>query len=162
MYFLLPQKPWIHFSEKTPCVLRPGPVTNNEVDEYRLIFKDINLMKIKKRLISPGEMICHYSPKSNIRLNIIFSKKEEVFIGFGNKYKNCYLNLSKKGCLQEASYNLFFFLRRADINVQKVKAFGISIAPIPNIGLGVSINNRLKKASSVKKNFVSKYIKTMG
>ena len=46
--------------------------------------------------------------------------------------------------------------------MQKVKAFGISIAPIPNIGLGVSINNRLKKASSVKKNFVSKYIKTMG
>ena len=49
----------------------------------------------------------------------------------------------KNGNLKEASRNLFHFLHRLD----QSKCKKIAIAPIPNIDLGLTINDRIKRAS---------------
>ena len=58
--------------------------------------------------------------------------------------KNADINLSPKGDLCEAAANLFAFMRLADIECGNKN---IAISPIPNSGLGLAINDRIKRAS---------------
>ena len=71
--------------------------------------------------------------------------KGEAFLGFGGKQneEKINLNLSKDSNLNEAAYNLFDYLIKLDkLNMRK-----IAISPIPDIGLGKVINDKLKRAS---------------
>ena len=54
------------------------------------------------------------------------------------------MNLSAAGDLNEAAANLFAMLRSLDDQ----GASGIAVAPIPEEGLGVAINDRLRRASA--------------
>ena len=51
--------------------------------------------------------------------------------------------MSKKGRLREAAKNLFSLLRL----IKKKGYNSIAVSKIPNHGLGLAINDRLKKAS---------------
>jgi len=51
--------------------------------------------------------------------------------------------LSIRADLSEASYNFYNFLNILD----KSKCNRIAVAPIPNHGLGITINDRLKRAA---------------
>ena len=53
-------------------------------------------------------------------------------------------SLSKKGDLYEAAQNLFDYLRKLD----KLKMKRIVVMPIPEKGIGKTINERLIRASS--------------
>ena len=111
--------------------------------------KVANKSKIKfitKSKIAPGNLKKHYATKKKIRINIKRVKDGEGLINFGKnnlKSKIINLNLSKNGNLKEASRNLFHFLHRLD----QSKCKKIAIAPIPNIDLGLTINDRIKRAS---------------
>ena len=93
---------------------------------------------------SPGQFFKHYSPKTPLKLNVKSPKAGDAFLGFGNlKFLHKpSLNLSKKGDLKEAAYNLFNFLRKLD----KLNKNKISIYPIPKKGIGKAINERLQRA----------------
>ncbi len=124
-------------------VLRLGSITPNE------ILKVANKSKIKfinKSKISPGNLKKHYSTRKRIRINVKKVNDDEGLINFGNnnlKSKIINLNLSKNGNLKEASRNLFHFLHKLD----QSKCKKIAIAPIPNVNLGLTINDRIKRAS---------------
>ncbi|MEM7439918.1 MAG: L-threonylcarbamoyladenylate synthase [Pseudomonadota bacterium] len=92
--------------------------------------------------ISPGQMLSHYAPKSPIRLNATRANPHESFLGFGPT-TDATLNLSPAGDLREAAANLFAHLHTLD-------ALGkpIAVAPIPSIGLGAAINDRLTRAAA--------------
>ena len=80
-----------------------------------------------------------------MKLNVKSPKAGDAFLGFGNH--KCFhhkpsLNLSKKGDLNEAAFNLFNFLRKLD----KLNKNKISIYPIPKKGIGKAINERLQRA----------------
>ena len=77
-----------------------------------------------------------------MRINVTQPQDDEYFIGFGNIDGD--LNLSPEGDLCEAAGNLFAYLRLADKNAVAGK---IAIAPIPTNGLGLAINDRIKRAS---------------
>ena len=68
-----------------------------------------------------------------------------AFITFGKKYpvtRNSF-NLSRKSNLNEAAKNLYKFLR-----IIKTKGFKkIYVTKIPNKGIGIAINDRLKRAA---------------
>ena len=68
----------------------------------------------------------------------------EAFLGFGNISFEPFPNLSTKGDLVEAASNLFHMMRELD----KQDPTYISIAPIPNEGLGIAINDRLQRAAA--------------
>ena len=59
------------------------------------------------------------------------------------KITSNYFYLSKKNNLKEAAKNLYSFLRKIKNKGYK----SIAVEKIPNIGIGQSINDRLKRAS---------------
>ena len=91
---------------------------------------------------SPGQMLKHYAPKYETRINVTCPDKDEFMIGFGKI--DGHLNLSSSGNLAEATANLFAYMHKAEEQTQYTK---IAIAPIPMTGLGRAINDRIKRAS---------------
>jgi L-threonylcarbamoyladenylate synthase len=60
----------------------------------------------------------------------------------------CDLNLSENGDLVEATTRLFATLHQADALAQSHSAPAIRVAPIPEMGLGRAINDRLRRAAA--------------
>ena len=111
-------------------LLRRGPVQIDAPEE-------------KARSIeAPGQLESHYAPSKPLRLNARKSDADEYLIGFGAIAGDA--NLSPEGNLVAAAANLFELLHRADASSKP----RIAIAPVPNIGLGAAINDRLVRASA--------------
>ncbi len=130
----------VDLTEK-PKILRPGIISPKQI---KSILK-INFSKKKSLIKSPGMQKKHYSPGIPIVIGKKPSKVDEAFITFGKKYKKSsnFFNLSKKADLKEAAANLYQVMR-------KIKNKGykkIFVSNIPNIGPGIAINDRLKRAS---------------
>lgn len=97
---------------------------------------------------SPGQLASHYAPSVGVRLNASSADENEVFIGFGNAAPDTDFNLSRSGNLIEAAANLFAHLRAADELAISQGADRIAVAEIPMRGLGLAINDRLKRAAA--------------
>jgi L-threonylcarbamoyladenylate synthase len=93
--------------------------------------------------MSPGQLEKHYAPSLPVRMNVTEVKEGEALIGFGNT-KNAIGDLSKDGNLNQAARNLFAVLREFDDPAQFTS---IAFTPIPCVGVGKAINDRLRKAS---------------
>ena len=122
-------------------IYRHGGVTKEKLEKKvnEKIIDVTNADFSEKSNISPGMLKKHYSPTVPLRINITNPRSDEILIGFGEKYKEP--NLSKSGDLDEAAANLFYFLEKYEAKGNK-----IAIVPIPNIGIGVAINDRLNRA----------------
>lgn len=92
---------------------------------------------------APGQLLKHYAPKNSLRINATEKQENEFLIGFG-KVDNADLNLSANGDLKEAAANLFAYMRLAD---EKCGNKSLAMSPIPLTGLGLAINDRIKRAS---------------
>jgi L-threonylcarbamoyladenylate synthase len=126
--------------EKT-VLLRAGGTAKEDIEEF--LGEKILISSGNPDLpTAPGQLLRHYAPKNMLRINIENPDNDEFYIGFGDNDGN--LNLSKTGNLAEAASNLFAFLRLAD---KKATHGKIAIAPIPTTGLGLAINDRIKRAS---------------
>ena len=122
-------------------IYRHGGITK-EILEKKIneeVFEKIHTDISEASNMSPGMLKKHYSPTVPLRINITNPEKDEVLIGFGKNYEEP--NLSKSGDLEEAASNLFYLLEKYEAKGNK-----IAIAPIPNIGIGVAINDRLNRA----------------
>lgn len=95
---------------------------------------------------SPGRLASHYAPTLPVRLNATAPESGEALLGFGPTAPKDALNLSSTGDLQEAAANLFAMLRRLD----DPKYRAIAIMPVPETGLGVAINDRLRRAAAAR------------
>ena len=127
-----------------PKILRPGFITPEKIG--KILKKKIKINKKTKKIISPGQLKLHYSPGIPVKINVKNPKDNEAIIGLGRKFKNKknHFNLSKNGNLNEAANNLYKTLR-------KIKNSGfksILVNKIPNAGIGIAINDRLKRASN--------------
>ena len=124
-------------------ILRPGGITIERLE--KVLLRKLKLKKPLKNIKSPGQLEFHYSPGIPVRLNAKYPKKNEAFLQFSGKTKNKnhYFALTKKGNMREAAKNLFSILRL----IKKKGYSSIAVSKIPNRGLGLAINDRLKKAS---------------
>ena len=77
-----------------------------------------------------------------MRLNAREAEADEFLIGFGNLTGDA--DLSRSGDLVEAAARLFDLLHIADSS-EKPR---IAVAPVPDEGLGVAINDRLRRAAA--------------
>ncbi len=95
------------------------------------------------KITAPGQLASHYAPRGSVRLNVTAPEVGEVWIGFGPDCTGSAFNLSATGDLAEAGAALFATLHAAD-------ALGrpIAVAPIPQTGLGLAINDRLQRAAA--------------
>lgn len=124
-----------------PVLLRPGGLSAEEIAEaagapVRQATSD------PKTPASPGQLLSHYAPGLPVRLNIRTAAPGEVLVGFGPDFDAP--NLSVTGDLREAASNLFGMLHGLD---DPMRHSGIAVAPIPDTGLGVAINDRLRRAA---------------
>ncbi len=132
----------LDISSNGPAViLRPGAVTQESLTGIiGPVLQDDASPDLPK---SPGQMLSHYAPSLPVRLNALDQEQGEALLGFGS-LEGATLNLSPSGNLSEAATNLFRMLRELD-SPNKYRA--IAVASIPNTGIGIAINDRLKKAA---------------
>ncbi|MDV3458305.1 L-threonylcarbamoyladenylate synthase [Sphingomonas sp. HF-S4] len=95
----------------------------------------------KEGITAPGQLDSHYAPGKPLRLHATIRQDGEWLIGFGAVPGDD--TLSIRGDLVEAAANLFDALHRADAS----EAVAIAVAPVPETGIGVAINDRLKRAA---------------
>ena len=134
---------------KNPIILREGFITSEKIEEITNL-KVVN-KNLSDGLLSPGLLNKHYSPNTKVLIN---QKKYIVGSGclsFGElpkDFKNSkhHFNLSLSENLFEASHLLYEGLRYLD----KYNLNFIQVLPIPNVGIGKAINDRLKRASFVE------------
>ena len=88
----------------------------------------------------------HYSPGIPVLINQKNYDGKSAFIYIGQKHKNRknFFSLSKNLNLDIAASNLYKTFRL----IKKKGYKKIQISKIPNIGSGIAINDRLKRASS--------------
>lgn len=121
-------------------LLRPGPVTVAMLEEASGL--PVAVGPENAKIEAPGQLESHYAPSKPVRLNALRAEKDEYLIGFG--LMPCNLNLSPDADVQEAAANLFAALHVADASA----ASHIAVAPIPDEGIGVAINDRLRRAAA--------------
>jgi L-threonylcarbamoyladenylate synthase len=132
-------------------LLRPGPVTREQIEA---VLNPPDSRGRPKRLAdsaaggpeaaieAPGQMRRHYAPDKPLRLQATAAAEDEWLIGFGAVAGDD--NLSASGKLDEAAARLFDALHRADRQDRP----RIAVAPIPAEGIGLAINDRLRRAAA--------------
>jgi len=132
-----------------PRLLRPGGIPNDEIEA--VLGRPLGHRPPPSATpLSPGMLTSHYAPEADVRLNAVSVMQGEAALLFGtqamlglDKALVCE-NLSLSGNLNEAASRLFSSLRRLDSSGAKT----IAIAPIPRVGLGEAINDRLERAAA--------------
>ncbi len=151
----------IDLSEDQVKVLRYGSI---KLEEIESVVQDIVLPpESEKGIKAPGMMLKHYSPKTHLEINlrieeilhkqdknknialILFGRKDlnqEIIQKLNQQYHKI-INLSEVGDHKEAAKNLFSSLHELDkLNLDK-----ILIQEIPSLGIGLAINDRLRRAA---------------
>lgn len=131
---------------KVPVLLRPGAVTREALEDIvgPVVTPDKDPGGDAARK-SPGQLTRHYAPTLPLRLEADAPLAGEAYLAFGPTLgTGAALNLSETGDLNEAAANLFAMLRQLDAGTHD----GIAVAPIPEHGLGVAINDRLRRAAA--------------
>ncbi len=111
-------------------LLRPGPI-------------DVNAEPASgTRIEAPGQLASHYAPSKPLRINARSAEPDEYLIGFGAISGD--VSLSQSGNLIRAAARLFDLLHQADASAKP----RIAVAPVPDVGLGAAINDRLRRAAA--------------
>lgn len=95
-------------------------------------------------IAAPGQLASHYAPDQPVRLDARTATLSEYHIGFGAVRGD--ITLSAAGDVDEAAARLFDLLHLAQASGRA----GIAVAPIPERGLGVAINDRLRRAAAAR------------
>jgi L-threonylcarbamoyladenylate synthase len=118
------------------ALLRPGGLA---VEDIEAVVGP--LAAAQGGITAPGQLASHYAPDATVRLDANRAHPGEVMLGFGPMQSD--LNLSPGGDLVEAAANLFGHLHRLNATGKP-----IAVAPIPDVGLGRAINDRLRRAAA--------------
>lgn len=136
-----------------PRLLRPGGVPREAIEAVLgapLAEPSPRTEDTTEAPRAPGMLASHYAPRADLRLDALAVRPGEALLAFGPALPDgadgarAVRNLSARGDLVEAAANLFAQLRALDASGAGV----IAVVPIPNEGLGVAINDRLRRAAA--------------
>ena len=137
---------------EAPMLLRPGGVPREEIERVlacKLERLPADAESDSGQPLAPGMLASHYAPRTKVRLNARQVAAGDVLLAFGETplpgedRAAAVMNLSPRGDLAEAAANLFGHLRALDAR----GARAIAVMPLPNVGLGEAINDRLRRAA---------------
>ncbi|MDR0631432.1 MAG: threonylcarbamoyl-AMP synthase [Holosporales bacterium] len=123
-------------------VLRLGGASLDDISD--MLGYCPRLAPLGSAIKAPGMMKRYYAPSIPLYTDQTEPSDGDAFLGFGQCGEGPY-NLSPSGNLVEAAANLFRLLFELD---DPARFAAIRVAPIPNVGLGRAINDRLARASS--------------
>lgn len=127
------------------ALLRPGAVTVEQIEA--VLGHPLALATAAADApLSPGQLASHYAPKARLRLEASEARDGEALLAFGRAAPShgFVINLSPSGDLQEAAANLFAALRAFDV----AGCGAVAVMSIPESGIGVAINDRLRRAAA--------------
>jgi L-threonylcarbamoyladenylate synthase len=132
----------IDLTSPHPTLLRPGGITREALErELGPLARPTESAGKGPR--SPGMLASHYAPALPVRLNSAGRRPGEALLAFGPA-ADADLNLSLTGDLTEAAANLFAMMRALD----RPEFTGIAVMTVPRHGLGLAINDRLRRAAA--------------
>jgi len=141
----------VSFLDGKPRLLRPGGISLEEVES---VIGKIEVSPLHEdKPPAPGIFPRHYAPRTPIVLGWKEKKRDPCrhqsvgLLAFQEPTRHLKCNaieiLSKKGDLREAAANLFSAIRRLDaLNLDLIVA-----EPLPEVGLGRAIMDRLRRAA---------------
>lgn len=143
----------IGFENDEPIIYRLGALAVEDIES--IIGKVVLKNKKEEKPDAPGMLAKHYAPKTktilttNVLTEIEKHKAQKIgVLSFSNSYKNDSvlkeIILSKDKNITEAASKLYDAMHELDANNLDV----IIIEKMPDIGLGISMNDRLERASS--------------
>ncbi len=140
----------VSFVEPQPMLLRPGGVTLEEIER---VVGPVSIAPTDDvQPVSPGQLSRHYAPStplvvSDQQLTLPPSKRYGLLTfqpaDDGERFAAIEV-LSPSGSMREAASNLFAALRRLDA----ANLDGIVARPVPEVGLGRAIMDRLRRAAA--------------
>lgn len=142
-----------------PVLLRPGAITLEDLQQH-IGAVEVELEAKDHSPKSPGQLLKHYAPKTPLRLKAVDIKPGEALLAFGSiRFMGVQgggfakdlpmgrlLNLSEQGDLNEAAANLFSMLHQLDA----AGCTAIAVMDVPEAGLGMAINDRLRRAAGAQ------------
>ena len=138
----------VSFLDDQPVLLRPGGVTVEEIEDV------IGPLKIAtadgSQPLSPGQLPRHYAPSTPLVLTTAPPRpgSRVGLLAFGPPSSRTDFAaievLSERECVREAAANLFAAMRRLDA----LKLDYIVARPVPEVGLGQAIMDRLRRAAA--------------
>jgi L-threonylcarbamoyladenylate synthase len=137
----------VGFEGERPVLLRPGGVGAEHVEAT--LGRPLTWRAVGADISAPGQMASHYAPAAKLRLNAKAPRAGEAWLGFGPdaaEAEGPARNLSPDGDVDEAAAALFGHLRALDdaLGGQGV----IAVAPVPSVGRGLAVNDRLRRAAA--------------
>ena len=139
-----------------PTVMRPGAITP---EMFKAILGEVKIKESTSKpgqpMLAPGQCDTHYRPQVPLYYGEIPTgytlPEHTVRIAFGTQAGPipATVNLSATGDMIEATSKLYAFMH--DLDDPKYDL--ILVDPIPNTGVGMALNDRLKRASIKQINF---------
>jgi L-threonylcarbamoyladenylate synthase len=140
----------LDLSGERPLLLRPGGVT---VEAIEAIIGPVTHgipPHGARTLRSPGQLASHYAPSLPMRLDAVCASSDEALLAFGPPCEggDVIFQLSEDADVIEAASRLFDGMRWLDAEGQRRGLSGIAAMPVPEVGLGRAINDRLRRAAA--------------
>jgi L-threonylcarbamoyladenylate synthase len=120
-------------------LLRPGPIARAEI---AALLGHSSEVATHGGIEAPGQLASHYAPGKPMRLHAMTPDADEFMIGFGAVPG--VISLSSTGDLAEAAARLYACLHAAAEAPQP----RIAIAAVSDEGIGLAINDRLRRAAA--------------
>ena len=126
-------------------VLRWGSLS--PIDLAGIEWEDGSITPAGIRPQASGMLARHYAPQTPMRLDALSFEDDEAVLLYGTGCPaggRVRLNLSAKGDMAEAAANFYAMLHQLD----RAGCVRIAVMPIDNVGLGVALNDRLRRGSA--------------
>ena len=133
-----------------PTVMRPGAITP---EMFRKVLGEVKIKESTSKpgqpMLAPGQCDTHYRPQVPLYYGEVPAgytlPEHTVRIAFGTQTGPipATVNLSATGDMVEATSKLYAFMHDLDKSEYDL----ILVDPIPNTGVGMALNDRLKRAS---------------
>jgi L-threonylcarbamoyladenylate synthase len=135
-----------------PVLLRPGAIPIEAIEAVAgTVRRPLPIVSPSGAgLRSPGLLLSHYAPDLPVRLDARAAGADEALLAFGPSPAGAGLvfQLSAERDLVEAAANLFAGLRWLDAEGRARRLIRIAAMPVPQHGLGLAINDRLRRAAA--------------
>ena len=135
-----------------PLLLRPGGITREAIVDVAGPIES-GATPAVGGLRSPGLLASHYAPSLPVRLNARTVAADEALLAFGPALAGggALFQLSDSADLVEAAANLFAGLRALDETGRQRGLRAIAVMAVPMEGLGLAINDRLRRAAAPRR-----------
>jgi L-threonylcarbamoyladenylate synthase len=141
----------IDLTSSPPILLRKGAVLKSTCE--RILGCAIADTPLHSGIVrAPGMMKRHYAPTLPLRLDAVAPLEGEAWVAFGRSPVTTPFQLSECGDLIEAASKLFRVLQDAD---DPDRYQSIAVMPIPDVGIGSAIRERLMRGSALESSELS-------